>query len=352
MIDEIWFHNFKALRDVRVKLEPFTVFVGPNGSGKTSILEGTALLAQSLALNGFTNVADRPDFASLRSRGAENEVILGCNVKPRPLRILAVEVKQAPSHVVPWSIQVQIEINPPSEDWRAIHQVEMHLRPTFSATFLQLNASRLAEESYANEVQPQLSSDGQGLASVLAYLSMNRPEEFQALQAGLHSVIPSVKRLRLDRAKVNGHIGEKLLVDMENGATVSGHMASAGTLLVVGVLAAVYLSQSPSVLLLDDLDHGLHPKAQKDLILALRKLLAQRSDLQILATSHSPYLVDNFAPEEIRLTTLRDDGTVACASMMDHPNFSKWKDAMSPGEFWSYVGENWITRNELTEAAP
>ncbi len=119
-----------------------------------------------------------------------------------------------------------------------------------------------------------------------------------------------------------------------------------------GILAAIFTSDSnASVLLLDDLDHGLHPKAQKELIVALRQLLTQRTDLQILATSHSPYLVDNFAPEEIRLTTLHQDGSVACAPMKDHPSFSKWKDAMSPGEFWSMVGEKWITRNEVTEAA-
>jgi len=39
MISEVSIKNFKSLRDVHVKLERFTVFVGPNASGKTSVLQ-------------------------------------------------------------------------------------------------------------------------------------------------------------------------------------------------------------------------------------------------------------------------------------------------------------------------
>jgi predicted ATP-dependent endonuclease of OLD family len=39
MISQVAIRNFKSLRDVRVDLERFTVFVGPNGSGKTALLE-------------------------------------------------------------------------------------------------------------------------------------------------------------------------------------------------------------------------------------------------------------------------------------------------------------------------
>src|SRR5580658_9192412 len=38
MIHKVQIQNFKSLRDVTINLERFTVFVGANGSGKTSIL--------------------------------------------------------------------------------------------------------------------------------------------------------------------------------------------------------------------------------------------------------------------------------------------------------------------------
>jgi predicted ATPase len=39
MIQKVHIQNFKSLRDVSIELERFTVFVGANGSGKTSVLE-------------------------------------------------------------------------------------------------------------------------------------------------------------------------------------------------------------------------------------------------------------------------------------------------------------------------
>jgi hypothetical protein len=44
----------------------------------------------------------------------------------------------------------------------------------------------------------------------------------------------------------------------------------------------------------------------------------------------------------VRLTILDDDGAVLTARLQDHPEFERWKDVMTPGEFWSTVGEEWI----------
>src|SRR4051794_38247852 len=50
MIHRAKFQNFKALRDVEVTFDSrLTVLVGPNGSGKTSILQGIHFLTQLAA---------------------------------------------------------------------------------------------------------------------------------------------------------------------------------------------------------------------------------------------------------------------------------------------------------------
>jgi recombinational DNA repair ATPase RecF len=46
MLRTVEFRNFKALRHVKIDLERFTVLVGPNASGKTSILEGVYYLSR------------------------------------------------------------------------------------------------------------------------------------------------------------------------------------------------------------------------------------------------------------------------------------------------------------------
>lgn len=44
---KIMIRNFKCINDLSIELAPLTIFVGKNGSGKTSILEAIALFAQS-----------------------------------------------------------------------------------------------------------------------------------------------------------------------------------------------------------------------------------------------------------------------------------------------------------------
>ena len=46
MIHSLEIHNFKNLRNLEMDLEPLTVLVGANGSGKTSVLEAIHLAVQ------------------------------------------------------------------------------------------------------------------------------------------------------------------------------------------------------------------------------------------------------------------------------------------------------------------
>jgi hypothetical protein len=64
--------------------------------------------------------------------------------------------------------------------------------------------------------------------------------------------------------------------------------------------------------------------------------------LQILASSHSPYLLDFLQPDQVRLLSLDASGHAICGRLADHPEFEKWKDEMAPGEMWSLFGEKWL----------
>src|SRR5215213_686807 len=96
MIRTARFRNFKALRNVTVPLDRFTVFVGPNASGKTTILQGLhhlSLLAFARPSRLFQGVSD-PNV--LRSAGAEGgvEVALDGEWDGRPGNL---KVKLSPS---------------------------------------------------------------------------------------------------------------------------------------------------------------------------------------------------------------------------------------------------------------
>jgi predicted ATPase len=186
-----------------------------------------------------------------------------------------------------------------------------------------------------------MAPDGSGLHSALANMALNDPDSWQALQADLRRIIPTIRRLRHTKS-VNVHQPTALLFDTIGADSLPAKQVSEGTLLVLGLLAALHAPGRPNLVLLDDLDRGLHPKAQKELIALLRGLLETNKDLQILATTHSPYLLDCMEPGEVRMTFLGDDGATVCAPLSSHPRFEKWKDEMTPGEMWSLFGEQWL----------
>ncbi|HYH66124.1 MAG TPA: AAA family ATPase, partial [Urbifossiella sp.] len=110
---------------------------------------------------------------------------------------------------------------------------------------------------------------------------------------------------------------------------------------------ALHAPARPNLVLLDDLDRGLHPKAQRELIGLLRSVLDSDPELQFVATTHSPYLLGSMEPNEVRMTHLNDAGATVCDSLTHHPKFEKWKDEMSAGEMWSLFGEKWVVGQEV-----
>ncbi len=51
MLSKIKIGNFKSIKDLDLKLAPLTIFVGPNSSGKSNVLENIVILAQTTRLD-------------------------------------------------------------------------------------------------------------------------------------------------------------------------------------------------------------------------------------------------------------------------------------------------------------
>ena len=127
---------------------------------------------------------------------------------------------------------------------------------------------------------------------------------------------------------------------------------SDGTLYILALIVAVLGPHRPKTLLIDDIDQRLHPKAQYELVTLLKKFLDEFPDLQIIATSHSPYILDRLDASEVLVTELADDGSVVVAPLTAHPTYSKWSESMTPGEFWSHTGEGWVKQLKREPATP
>ena len=366
MIEKAEIHNFRSIRHAQFDLERLTVFVGPNGSGKTTALLALFCLSEfGHERSGQLNAEGTHElwriWPAQRSRDADKQD--------------AIELKgisgEDTNRVEIWLDKVRKETKQLSRNSRLEHSWKAYAHGANCvspwaefgpALFLHLEAGKVAAASYSDDPVPRIQPSGEGFASYLDHLISARPEGHEELVAGLRKVVPTVRAVRTPRARVvraeqevitvEGksftRTGEKELwgnqieFDMEGATGVPASAVSEGTLLALAILAIATGPDAPRLLLLDDIDHSLHPRAQAELIARLRQVLDARPELQIVATSHSPYMLDHLRPEEVRLSAIREDGSTVIGRLDDHPDYDRWRDEMTPGEFWSYAGEDWL----------
>ena len=113
-------------------------------------------------------------------------------------------------------------------------------------------------------------------------------------------------------------------------------------MLALGLLTKLREQTRPKLILLDSVARGLHLAAQADLIHVLRELMTLDPELQIICTTHSPYLLDRFEPAEVRVLALDAERRTHARPLTEHPDFDKWKFGTQTGELWAALGEAWV----------
>jgi predicted ATPase len=371
VIQSVQFRNFKAYRSLDLDLEPFTVLVGPNASGKTTLLEGLRMLATHVA--PYFHQTMRSDWVpdGMISFGATQPAELAFHGRWKGT-VGRIRVRSAPkdgmnagSNVADWEASSQQSSAPKASS--LIHLLTPRPSQDINAVLMATKIMRfdlrmLAAASYSEDSVPVVESDGAGLASTLAYLKLSHDELFAGIENALRQVVPAVRRIRIERAAVEQssirtlaldgqetkiserHMlwGNRLVLDMQGARGIPADSAGEGTLMVLGLLTVLMGPQKPRLLLLDDIELSLHPMAQGRLVEILRSIQRDDPELQIVATSHSPFILNYLEPREVRMTFLAENGFARCEKLTAHPEFEKWKDLMSPGEFWSTMGESWI----------
>jgi predicted ATPase len=68
---------------------------------------------------------------------------------------------------------------------------------------------------------------------------------------------------------------------------------SDGTRLILCMLTIIHQEHPPAVVLLEDVDRGMHPRLFQDIAPLMRRI-AMDNGINIIATTHNPYLVDAF----------------------------------------------------------
>lgn len=360
MITHFRITDFKGHRDTRLALDRFTMLVGDNGSGKTSVLE--ALYLQSAMIPNPVQVL-RGGFApaDMHRRGALDPI--QWTSEWRRLRGSSeTQITIAQESPEAWKVSVsgRDEAGPFEGTARLVNgggsresadgwtRADAVIPP---AQFYWFDARQIAAGAYSDLPDQAVGADGSQTAVALAALKLGDDEAFDRIEAAMCKLVPSLERIRIRPVEVvrssrnDTVIGSKLFFDFRGSRGVPAHHASQGTLVMLALLTVLEGRDRPNLVLLDEIEHALHPRAQLELIQLIREMLTldDFSDTQIIATTHSPYMLDGLPPNEVIAFALCDDGTVASKPLSEHPEAEKTKGALKSGELWSLDAERkWV----------
>lgn len=353
MIESIRIQDFKGHRDTTVKLGRLTVLVGPNGSGKTSVLEALELeRAVVTRAPAYVFAGDR-SLEDLKRRGTSSLTLnSNGNWNTVPWTLLTRITKQS-SVELTWKFHENHFINNFSGYTEPPNFAEASIpRSIGRSSLYKFNAEKIASSAYSDKPGTGIDYDGTNTAVALAELKLGYDEAFARIEEEMRTIVPSVERVRIRQATVKRSqgddvVGSKIYFDFRGAPGVPAHCASEGTLITLALLTVLHGPNRPSLILLDDFDQSLHPQAQMELVTLIKRLLEEFKDLQIVATTHSPYILDQLEPSDVHVFALRDDGTVATRPLSEHPEAGRMKGALTTGQLWTLDQERtWVLEGQ------
>jgi len=346
-VREFRIRNFMIHQDTTLKLSPLTVFVGPNGGGKSAFFD--AMLNFSMVSRGLLPQAFGPypfSYKATLYRGASTVAKIGYRLtmskKESDSDSLVYEIEYQQSGLAEDAAMFTIinekltkhpagtilfdrsdpDTFPLSKDlplendrslFSALRQKHMangtvteddlvsyctqqisrfnkfRLDPSILAA-----PSRLPEivEGAAVPFAPRVGYHGEDLASTLYYLADTKAPELELIKEELREIDPEFRDFQFNTIGTDRIAFAIVYADRRQ--TIPSVRLSAGILIYLGLIVLVMAPNRPPVLMIEEPENGLTPQALKSFYKAARGLaFGEKPDMQsqVLISSHSPYVI-------------------------------------------------------------
>jgi len=288
VIRKVHFKNFRSLRDVELTLEPLTVLVGPNSSGKTTVLEGLQP-RHDFNLSDFWR-QERSDLSIQWSY--DDELIAGIVYNPR--YVPSVRSLTGPG-----------------------------FRETHQSQSISLDLDALRQENLL-AIARLLSRNGDNLANV--FYSLGRKQQSDIAQE-LCRLVPMFSDVDL-QPTAGGKHRLRFQDRWAPGLWFAPNQVSDGTMLLLAFIVLQHQNPAPDLITIEEPERALHPYLLDELIQMLRKMSTGeigKKPIQVVLATHSAELLDYVRPEEVRfLTRSQEDGSVRVnQAATDTPNWRR-----------------------------
>ncbi len=378
-IERLRIKNYRVLKNIDLNNLPnFAVFVGANGTGKSTLFDVFGFLRDALQDNVHVALAKRGGFAEVVSRGEKGPIFFEIKFREDdgPLVTYSVEIGESGGrgivrreilkyrrgqHGQPWhflnfsmgkgsAVTNEVEYDTANAQMRREEQILdspsilaikglgqfqrfkvvsafRRLIESWHLSDFHIQAARPSvEEGYSEHLSPH----GENLAVVTQYLFENHPDRFKNVLERMSQRVPGVAKVEAMKT-VDG----RLVLRFQDGAFKDPFIAryvSDGTIKMFAYLVLLHDPEPHPLLCIEEPENQLYPTLLAELVEEFRNY--GRRGGQVMVSTHSPDLLNATKIDEIYWFE-KKDGCSRVRRSTDHPLLKRLVDEGDlPGMLW------------------
>jgi AAA15 family ATPase/GTPase len=390
MLQKVSIQNFKSLKDVTLELQKVNLLIGPNNSGKSNFLKALERVKwlgfdyskylEVVEISSDLNVQEATNLDSIISKNdfflkiEREKMIFECTISPNSGKGLYSSLFELinsrvfrvganfPSKEVNWS-KNKFWTNDPIDgedqlfhDTRICNSLNIFLE---NVQIYKSDPNKLQKPFPIIPNQSFVNNDASNLIAFFDTLRDEYPENFKAIESDLNKCIPELSGLRFENVEVKKDddlfkiYGDKTfkklgLYNVEQKMTYWADEVSEGVLYFLALLCIVHQPNPPKLLLLEEPEKGIHPRRIKEVLNFIFQL-AEDKDIQVIMTTHSERVLDEFEdiPEAVFIFDKDEEGATQVKNLLKdviEPSNRKMEEKGLPKiKFTDSLGSHWVT---------
>lgn len=350
MINNIQIENYKSIRELNLDMKPINVLIGSNGAGKSNFISFFKFLKNIYDQELQNYILTEGSSEDILHFGSKvSEYIDGCiefdvtnrysfRLRPNKDDKLYFELEATGFHhgygATGWDYEKlsggNFESILSTKNFGRYKFVKRYMKSFRVFHFHDTSkTSKLRKPAQLND-NDFLREDGSNLPAFLYWMQEKHPKDFKKIEMVVRSVAPYFDSFNLAPDKLNEDQIRLRWKEKGSDAYFEAKHLSDGTLRFIALTTLLLQPEAPEVIIIDEPELGLHPFAINKLAGLIKKASVRT---QIIISTQSVNLVDNFTPEDIITVDREDNQSVFIRHSSEE--LKDWLDDYSMGDLWN-----------------
>lgn len=342
MLQKIQIKGYKSIKELELELRPINILIGANGVGKSNFISFFKLV-NNIYEQRLENYSLKAGVENLLHYGSKEtgEIVGKLDFHTTNGYYFEITPTEEDSFFIQeersywkgrsfWTNNIKESQIKTSGTYRDIHLRE-HLE-SYKIYHFHDTSSNAPLRSVANlDDNHRLKEDGANLPAFLYFLQQKHPVSFKRIEQIIASTVPFFEKFnlvpdRLDETRIKLEWVEKNHPDSYFNAS---HLSD-GSLRFIALTTLLMQPNLPKIIIIDEPELGLHPFAINKLAGMIKSVSQQ--DCQVIISTQSINLVDNFEPEDIITVDRFENQSIF--HRLEKENLHSWLEDYSLGDLW------------------